>query len=184
MLIPAEARRQGIVSVQEFLHQDTRLPVPPAIETGDLVAASAPNMEPPQKFMYSAAGLNGASFVEELSKHIVKTPFIPSIVDATVPEDSTELLTPSGICEAFAAVERRRLDLGAASPYPDIMPLEVCHPSGDLDLTWAMSQDRQMSPLQLYFYKMKELETYIQHDTIALSRETDAISKAKLMLSC
>ena len=182
-VIPAEARRQGIVSVQEYMHQDTRLPMPPAVATGELVAAKAPIMQPPQKYMYSAGGLKGASFVEELSKNIVKTPFVPSIVDATTPEDSTELLTPSGICEAFAAVERRRQDLGAASPYPDIMPLEVRHQSGDSDLTWAMTQDRQMSPQQLYYYKIKELETFIQHDTIALSREKDVIAKAKLVLT-
>ena len=58
-LIPAEARRQGMISVQEYLHQDTLLPMPPAVETGKLVAADAPNM-------YSEGGLKGASFVEEL----------------------------------------------------------------------------------------------------------------------
>ena len=128
-LIPVEARCQGLISVQEYLHQDNMLPVPPAIETGKLVAAKAPNMVPPQKYMYLEGGLKGALFVEELSKYVVKTPFVPSIVDVTTPEDSTEFLMPSGTDEAFAAVERRRQDLGVLSQYLDILPLDVRHAS-------------------------------------------------------
>ena len=128
-------------------------------------------------------GLKGASFIKKLSKKVVTMPFMPCIMDATTPEDAMESLTPAGIDDAFAVVERRRQDLGVLSPYPDVMPLEA-HPAlGDSDLSWVMSKEREMTPHQLYFYKIKELETRISHDSIAISREKDPIMRAKLILS-
>ena len=42
--IPAAARQQGVISVQEHLHQDTALKLPPPIPEAELVDASAPEM--------------------------------------------------------------------------------------------------------------------------------------------
>ena len=182
MVIPAEARRQGVISVQEHMNEDTLLPIPPPIATDELVEADAPKMKPPQKLMYSEDGLRGASFVEKLSKNVVSTPFVPCILDATVPEHETETLTPAGIDEAFAVVERRRQDLGALSPYPDIQPLTAFPANQDADLTWAMSQERDLTPHLMFYYKIKELETIINHDSIALRKEVDLVARAKLQL--
>ena len=164
------------------MNEDTSLPLPPPIATEELVDANAPKMKPPQKLMYSEDGLKGASFVEKLSKNVVSTPFVPCILDATAPEHVTETLTPAGIDEAFAVVERRRQDLGALSPYPDIQPLAALPANQDADLSWAMSQERDMTPHLMFFYKIKELETIISHDTIALKREVDLVARAKLQL--
>ena len=181
-VIPAEARRQGIISVQEYMNEDTSIALPPPVATEELVDANAPKMKPPQKMMYSEDGLKGASFIEKLSKNVVSTPFIPCILDATAPEHVTETLTPTGIDEAFAVVEQRRQDLGALSPYPDVQPLAALPADQDADLTWAMSQERDMTPHLIFFYKIKELETIISHDTIALRREVDPVARAKLQL--
>ena len=164
------------------MNEDTSISLPPPVATEELVDANAPKMKPPQKMMYSEDGLKGASFVEKLSKNVVSTPFIPCILDATAPEHVTETLTPAGIDEAFAVVERRRQDLGALSPYPDIQPLAALPADQDADLSWAMSQERDMTPHLMFFYKIKELETIISHDTIALRREVDPVARAKLQL--
>jgi hypothetical protein len=168
--------------VQEYMNEDTSLSLPPPIATEELVDANAPKMKPPQKLMYSEDGLKGASFIEKLSKNVVSTPFVPCILDATAPEHVTETLTPAGMDEAFAVVERRRQDLGALSPYPDIQPLAALPANQDADLSWAMSQERDMTPHLMFYYKIKELETIISHDTIALKREVDLVAKAKLQL--
>ena len=39
-----------------------------------------------------------------------------------------------------------------------------------------------MTPHLMFFYKIKELETIISHDTIALRREVDLVARAKLQL--
>ena len=93
------------------MNEDTSISLPPPVATEELVDANAPKMKPPQKMMYSEDGLKGASFIEKLSKNVVSTPFVPCILDATAPEHVTETLTPAGIDEAFAVVERRRQDL-------------------------------------------------------------------------
>ena len=95
------------------------------------MAAGAPEMKAPQRFMYSEDGLREASFIEKLSKNVVTTPFMPCILDAMAPEHVTEMLTPAGIDQAFAVVERRRQDLGVLSPYPDVQPLAA------LPLRWV-----------------------------------------------
>ena len=164
------------------MNEDTSISLPPPVATEELVDANAPKMKPPQKMMYSEDGLKGASFIEKLSKNVVSTPFIPCILDATAPEHVTETLTPAGIDEAFAVVEQRRQDLGALSPYPDVQPLAALPADQDADLTWAMNQERDMTPHLMFFYKIKELETIISHDTIALRREVDPVARAKLQL--
>ena len=68
------------------------------------------------------------------------------------------------------------------TPYPEVTPAHRDNAGADLDLTWAVSQEREMDPKQVYFYKMKELETFIRHDSIKIKAEKDVVPKAKLFL--
>ena len=65
------------------------------------------------------------------------------------------------------------------TPYPEVTPAHRDNAGADLDLTWAVSQEREMDPKQVYFYKMKELETFIRHDSIKIKAEKDVVHKAE-----
>ena len=68
------------------------------------------------------------------------------------------------------------------SPYPEVTPARQDDAGVDLDLTWAVSQEREIDPKQVYFHKMKELETFIRHDALKVKAEKDTVTKAKLFL--
>ena len=168
--------------MQEHLHQDTALQLPPPVPEAVLVDAAAPEMRHPQKLMWSSDGLRGALVVEKLSKNVVSTPFVPSLIDSQEDQSVVETLLPAGANRAFAVVEQRRADLGVLSPYPEVTPARRDDAGVDLDLTWAVSQEREIDPKQTYFYKMKELETFIRHDALKVKAEKDTVAKAKLFL--
>ena len=120
--------------------------------------------------------------VEKLSKNVISTPFVPSLVDSQEDQSVVETLLPAGANRAFAVVEQRRADLGVLSPYPEVTPARRDDAGVDLDLTWAVSQEREIDPKQTYFYKMRELETFIRHDALKVKAEKDTVAKAKLFL--
>ena len=120
--------------------------------------------------------------VEKMSKNVVSTLFVPSLIDTHEEQSVVKTLLPTGANRAFAVVEQRRADLGVLTPYPEVTPARRDDAGVDLDLTWAVSQEREIDPKQVYCYKMKELETFIRHDSLKIKAEKDTITKAKLFL--
>ena len=118
--------------------------------------------------------------VEKMSKNVVSTLFVPSLIDTHEEQSVVKTLLPTGANRAFAVVEQRRADLGVLTPYPEVTPARRDDAGVDLDLTWAVSQEREIDPKQVYCYKMKELETFIRHDSLKIKAEKDTITKAKL----
>ena len=139
-------------------------------------------MRQPQRLMWLSDGLRGASVVEKMSKNVISTPYVPSLIDTHKEQAVVETLLPAGASRAFAVVEQRRADLGVLTPYLEVTPARQDDAGTDLDLTWAVSQEREIDPKQVYFYKMKELETFIRHDSIKIKAEKDVVHKAKLFL--
>ena len=47
-----------------------------------------------------------------MSKNVVSTPFVPSLIDTHEEQAVVRTLLPAGVNRAFAVVEQRRADLG------------------------------------------------------------------------